>query len=199
MHTAARVPKSDVRIVVLDSLLNIEVHPLHTFNENGTQVSATVVSNASTLTIKAEVISHMKWDFKDTNCYNIQMILVLWDKAGDDKHYILKSDWIFEKDGLPLEIDFPFARKKDSTDYVVLCRCEPGQNKKPHEFIETQCMNILLSGSLDAKAVKSLAKHQAAVIKAKKEALKMKRPVVKEVRMKVRGKCEEINDESLGE
>ncbi len=82
-----------------------------------------------------------------------RIVLMLWNSKDDSyTHQSKRTEWVAINDDLPLEYEFEFEKKPDSTEWLILLCLVRGEDKNEDRMPPDKNIMILQAGSFDKKA-----------------------------------------------
>ncbi|MBL7747997.1 MAG: hypothetical protein JNM19_11245 [Chitinophagaceae bacterium] len=179
-------PRND-RLLLLYTLRDMEVHPVHTFRRHGVG-EIQCVADAKGVTVRLSVKVHpMRGPFR-ANCYSYEVLCATWVRkegvaADCERQY---SEWVPINKGLP-EFSFYFKRPKGGVHWLCALRIRLGRNEEPVESFEADGMILWDAGAFDraeyaraAALVNKVKRRDAPAASSNRMVKRVKASVVRE-------------------
>jgi len=176
-------PHND-RLLLLYTLREMEVNPVHTFRRHGV-VEVHCEADTKGLTVRLCVKSPPMRGQYEANCYSFEVQCATWVRkegasADCERQY---SEWVQLKKGLP-EFSFYFKRPKGGVHWLCGLRIRLGWNEEPIASFEGDGMILTDAGAFD-RAEYARAAAKAEMIKKKVVAATKSQPVIKRVKASI--------------
>ena len=181
-----RHEKTNHRVLLLDELKDMEVHPKYQFSKICPRPG--IELNISKMLYTAEVeIKDPAYKHAGSNCFYLQFILIVWNKEDNNcRHMAESTPWIQMNDKTAKYTTVKFKRTAKDTEYILACRCVLGVNGVEYGYTQSG-MQFLNIGSVTAEGKKMLEEKKAARLAALRE-VKEKEVVKEKPRLKLRDK-----------
>ncbi|HMJ45989.1 MAG TPA: hypothetical protein VK498_01580 [Ferruginibacter sp.] len=158
-----RINYSENRYLLLNQLkgLNVLKKPLEklSFHEFG------VIINKDHFDIELKIKQHPPGGKYDASCYSYDIIIITWKKGEDNgtaekKH----TQWYSRYEKVPT-FDIRFKHPTGTEHWLLLLRIHLGDKNHALDFSDTSAMQIIETGTMNAKDELELKKKKAALEK----------------------------------
>ncbi|MGG9960677.1 hypothetical protein [Ferruginibacter sp. SUN106] len=175
-----RKEPSAVRVLLLDELMDMEVHPKYAFSGICDDRACTVKFSNTRIVAELNLEQHA-YRTDRCNCYFLEVVVLNWHSdANRCIHACKKTAWISMNDDLPLYCDLVFELAAKVTDHLVLLRCVRGFNNEADGTFPMQAMKVVAVGSMDKKAATLLKEKRAMKQQLRAMVTKKKKPAPEE-------------------
>jgi hypothetical protein len=182
---AFRKEKTNHRVLLLKQALHFEADTARTFAEYCPIPSLQFKNTTRQYVIDVD-ISQPASVTESYNCYFLQFIMIVWNKADDlVRHMDEETPWLKPDDHTERSVTLKFKRTAADTDWILVCRLVQGVNSVETESVTDTRIRIIATGTVSPASKKILetrAREEESkknIIAEKPEVKRKKKPEIK--------------------